>query len=101
MADILTGQVEILAAKLLEATAAKKAAEAIENDLKSQLAAIIGEPQTIKTVWGSVTLNKGRTTKKIVDKVLKAEIDLLMAKGLADGRVEENEGAPFITVRAS
>ena len=101
MADILTGQVEILAAKLLEATAARKAAEAVEADLKSKLAELIGEPKTVKTVWGSVTLVKGRKTKQIVSKVLKAKIDLMMAEGIESGDVVENIGQPFIQVKTS
>ncbi len=101
MADLLTGQVETLLPALLEATAAKKAAEAAEADLKAKLAAIIGEPKTVKTVWGTVTLVKGRKTKQIVSKVLKAKIDLMMAEGLESGDVVENIGQPFIQVKTS
>jgi hypothetical protein len=71
------------------------------DDLKAQMVALIESPQTVKTVWGSVTLNKGRRTVKVTDKALNAQITLLKEQGIAQGRCEESVGSPFVTVRKS
>lgn len=80
-----------------QADAAKKRVE----DLKAQMVALIEDPQTVKTVWGSVTLNKGKRSVKVTDKALNAQITLLKESGIALGKCEESVGSPFITVRKS
>jgi len=101
MANLITGQVEALLPDLIVAMAAEKAAKAIVADLKAQMAAIIESPQTVKTVWGSVTLNKGRRTVEVIGKALKAKITLLKEEGIVSGESIENMGDPFISVRQS
>jgi hypothetical protein len=101
MANLITGQVEALLPSLLAAMDAEKAAKAHAADLKAQLAAILESPQTVKTVWGSVTLNKGRRTVEVIGKALKAKITLLKEEGIVSGESIENMGDPFISVRKS
>jgi hypothetical protein len=98
---ILVGQIETLLPELLQAMEDADAAKHRVDNLKAQLIAIIEEPQTVKTCWGSVTLNKGRRTVKVTDKALNAQITLLEEQGIALGKCEESVGSPFITVRKS
>ena len=77
--------------------AAKQRADVI----KAQLIALIESPQTVKTVWGSVTLNKGRRTVKVTDRALNAQITLLKEQGISLGKCTESVGESFITVRKS
>ena len=98
---LIVGQVETLLPELLEAMEQSKAATAKVDELKAQMIALIEEPQTVKTCWGSVTLNKGRRTVKVTDRALTAQITLLKEQGIALGKCEESVGDPFITVRKS
>jgi len=98
---LIVGQVETLLPELLQAMEDQKAAESRVNDLKSQMIALIESPQTVKTVWGSVTLNNGRRTVKVTDRALIAQITLLKESGIALGKCQESVGDPFITVRKS
>jgi hypothetical protein len=98
---ILVGQIETLLPALLQAMEDADAAKKRVDDLKAQMVALIEEPQTVKTVWGSVTLNKGRRTVKVTDKALNAQITLLKEQGIALGKCEESVGSPFVTVRKS
>jgi hypothetical protein len=98
---IIVGQVETLMPELLQAMSDADAAKQRVDDLKAQMIALIEEPQTVKTCWGSVTLNKGRRTVKVTDKALNAQITLLKEQGIALGKCEESIGDPFITVRKS
>ena len=101
MADLLKGQVEVLLPELMEAIAERKAAENKEKLLKERIAELIGVPQTVKTVWGTVTLCNGKRSTKIVSKVLKSKIALMMAEGLENGDVIENIGSPYLNIRQS
>jgi hypothetical protein len=101
MADLIAGQVETMLPALLAAMAAEKAAKAEADRLKAQMVAIIGKPQTVRTVWGSVTLNRGRRTVKVTDKALEAEIKYLKESGIASGKCEESYGSDFISVKAT
>ena len=101
MANLITGQVETLLPDLIAAMDAEKAAKAHAADLKAQLAAILESPQTVKTVWGSVTLNKGRRTVEVIGKALKARITLIKEEGIVSGESIEKMGDPFISVRKS
>jgi len=98
---IIVGQVETMLPELLEAMQQADAAKQRVDDLKAQMIALIGKPQTVKTCWGSVTLNKGRRTVKVTDRALNAEITLLKEQGIALGKCEESVGSPFVTVRKS
>ena len=98
---LIVGQVETILPELLEAMEQVKSATAEVDRLKSQLVALIESPQTVKTVWGSVTLNKGRRTVKVTDRALTAQITLLKESGIALGKCEESVGDSFITVRKS
>jgi hypothetical protein len=98
---IIVGQVETMLPELLEAMQQADAAKQRVDDLKAQMIALIEEPQTVKTCWGSVTLNKGRRTVKVTDRALTAQITLLKESGIALGKCEESIGDPFITVRKS
>lgn len=98
---ILVGQIETLLPALLQAMEDADAAKKRVDDLKAQMVALIESPQTVKTVWGSVTLNKGRRTVKVTDKALNAQITLLKEQGIALGKCEESVGSPFVTVRKS
>jgi len=98
---LIVGQVETLLPALLQAMEDADAAKRRVDDLKAQMGALIESPQTVKTVWGSVTLNKGRRTVKVTDKALNAQITLLKEQGIAQGRCEESVGSPFVTVRKS
>ena len=98
---ILVGQIETLMPELLQAMENADAAKKRVENLKAQMIALIEEPQTVKTVWGSVTLNKGRRTVKVTDKGLNAQITLLKEQGFAQGKCEESVSEPFITVRKS
>jgi hypothetical protein len=98
---LIVGQIETLLPALLQAMEDADAAKRRVDDLKAQMVALIEEPQTVKTVWGSVTLNKGRRTVKVTDKALTAQITLLKETGISDGKCEESVGSPFITVRKS
>ena len=99
--SILVGQVETMLPELLEAMQQADAAKQRVDSLKAQLVAIIEEPQTVKTCWGSVTLNKGKRSVKVTDRALSAQITLLKEQGIALGKCEESVSAPFITVRKS
>jgi hypothetical protein len=98
---IIVGQVETMLPELLEAMQQADAAKQRVDSLKAQLVALIESPQTVKTCWGSVTLNKGRRTVKVTDKALNAQITLLKETGVSEGKCEESIGSPFITVRKS
>ena len=98
---LIVGQVETILPELLEAMDNQKSAIAEVDRLKSQLITLIESPQTVKTVWGSVTLNRGRRTVKITDRAISAQITLLKESGIALGKCEESVGDPFITVRKS
>jgi len=98
---LLVGQVETLMPELLQAMEDADAAKRRVDDLKAQMIALIEEPQTVKTCWGSVTLNRGRRTVKVTDKALNAQITLLKESGISEGKCEESVGSPFVTVRKS
>ena len=98
---LIVGQVETILPELLEAMCKADAAKKEVDKLKSQLIALIETPQTVKTVWGSVTLNRGRRTVKVTDRALTAQITLLKESGIALGKCEESVGDSFITVRKS
>ena len=98
---ILVGQVEALLPKLLEAMYNQKSATAEVDRLKNQIISVIESPQTVKTCWGSVTLNRGRRTVKVTDRAISAQITLLKESGIALGKCEESVGDSFITVRKS
>lgn len=98
---LIVGQIETLMPELLQAMEDADAAKKRVDDLKAQMVALIEEPQTVKTVWGSVTLNKGRRTVKVTDKALNAQLTLLKEQGIALGKCEESVGSPFVTVRKS
>ena len=98
---LIVGQVETILPKLLEAMETQRSATAEVDRLKSQLIEVIQSPQTVKTCWGSVTLNNGRRTVKVTDRALTAQITLLKESGIALGKCEESVGDPFITVRKS
>jgi hypothetical protein len=98
---ILVGQVETLLPALLQAMEDADAAKRRVDSLKAQMVALIDEPQTVKTVWGSVTLNRGKRTVKVTDRALNAQITLLKEQGIAQGKCEESIGSPFVTVRKS
>ena len=97
--SILVGQVETLMPELLQAMSDAAAAKQRVDSLKSQLISVIGEPQTVKTCWGSVTVNKGRRTVKVTDRALTAQITLLKEQGIALGKCEESVGEYSLTVR--
>ena len=96
---LIVGQVETLLPELLEAMKTADAAKRRVDYLKSLIADIIVEPQTVKTCWGSVTLNKGKRSVKVTDRALNAQITLLKETGISEGKCEESFGDPFITVR--
>lgn len=98
---LIVGQVEVILPELLQAMNDADAAKRRVDDIRAQLVALIDEPQTVKTCWGSVTLNKGRRTVKVTDRALNAQITLLKEQGIAEGKCEESVGDPFITVRKS
>ena len=97
--SILVGQVETLMPELLQAMSDAAAAKQRVDSLKSQLISVIGEPQTVKTCWGSVTVNKGRRTVKVTDRALTAQITLVKEQGIALGKCEESVGEYSLTVR--
>ena len=99
--SILVGQVETLMPELLQAMSDAAAAKQRVDSLKAQMISVIGEPQTVKTCWGSVTVNKGRRTVKVTDRALTAQITLLKEQGIALGKCEESIGEPSLTVRKS
>ena len=99
METLISGQVETMLPELLDAMAQAESAKQRVDSLKAQLVAVIEQPQTVKTCWGSVTLNKGRRTVKVIDRALNAQITLLKEQGIAQGKCEESVGDPFITVR--
>ena len=96
---ILVGQIEALLPKLLEAMEQSKEATAKVDKLKAQMIALIESPQTVKTVWGSVTLCNGRRTVKVTDKALNHQIQLLKETGIATGKCSESFGVDYITVK--
>jgi hypothetical protein len=98
---IIVGQVETILPALLQAMEDADAAKRRVDDLRAQLVALIESPQTVKTCWGSVTLNKGKRSVKVTDRALSAQITLLKEQGIALGKCEESVSAPFITVRKS
>jgi len=99
--SILVGQVETLLPELLQAMADADAAKQRVDSIRAQLVSVIETPQTVKTCWGSVTLNHGRRSVKVTDRALTAQITLLKEQGIALGKCEESVGDPFITVRKS
>jgi hypothetical protein len=98
---ILVGQVETILPALIAAMEDAELAKLRVEQLKAQLVEVIESPQTVKTCWGSVTLNKGRRTVKVDDRALNAQITLLKESGIALGKCTESVGAPFVTVRKS
>ncbi len=98
---MLVGQVETLLPALLQAMEDADAAKRRVDNLKAQMVALIEKPQTVKTCWGSVTLNKGKRSVKVTDKALNAQITLLKENGISEGKCEESVGSPFVTVRKS
>lgn len=98
---LIVGQIEAMLPELLHAMCQADAAKKRVDDLKAQMIALIEEPQTVKTCWGSVTLNNGRRSVKVTDKALSARIALLKEMGIHDGKCEESISAPFITIRKS
>ncbi len=98
---MLVGQVETLLPALLQAMEGADAAKRRVDNLKAQMVALIEKPQTVKTCWGSVTLNKGKRSVKVTDKALNAQITLLKENGISEGKCEESVGSPFVTVRKS
>jgi hypothetical protein len=96
---LIVGQVETLLPELLQAMERVKSATAEVDRLKSQLIGVIQSPQTVKTVWGSVTVNKPRRTVKVTDRALIAQITLLKEQGIALGKCEESVGEYSLTVR--
>ena len=98
---LIVGQVETLLPALLQAMEEADAAKRRVDSIKAQLVALIESPQTVKTCWGSVTLNRGRRTVKITDRALNAQITLLKESGISEGKCRESVGDPFITVRKS
>jgi len=98
MANLISGQVEALLPSLLAAMDAEKAAKATVADLKAQMLDIIGTPQTVKTVWGSVTLKRGSRTVKVISKLLSNKISLLKEEGIATGDAIESFGDMVISV---
>jgi len=98
---LIVGQVETMLPELLRAMEDADAAKRRVDSLKAQMVSIIGEPQTVKTCWGSVTLCNGRRTVKVTDRALNAQITLLKEQGIALGKCQESVGDPFITVRKS
>ena len=98
MANLITGQIEALLPDLIAAMSAEKAAKESVANLKAQMMNIIGTPQTVKTVWGSVTLKRGSRTVKVVSKALSAKITLLKEEGLISGESIENIGEMSISV---
>jgi len=99
--SILVGQVETLLPELLQAMSDAAAAKQRVDALKAQIIALIETPQTVKTCWGSVTVNKGKRTVKVTDRALTAQITLLKEQGIALGKCEESVGEPSLTVRKS
>ena len=99
MEHLISGQIETLLPELLQAMEDADAAKRRVDSLKTQMVSIIGEPQTVKTCWGSVTLNNGRRTVKVTDRALNAQITLLKETGISEGKCQESVGDPFITVR--
>jgi len=98
---LIAGQVEALLPALLQAMQEADAAKKRVDSLKAQMVALIESPQTVKTCWGSVTLNKGRRSVKVTDRALNAQITLLKEQGIAQGKCQESVSDPFITVRKS
>lgn len=96
---LIVGQVETLLPELIEAMEIADAAKRRVEYLKAQMVALIESPQTVKTVWGSVTLNRGKRSVKVTDRALNAQITLLKENGISDGKCQESVGDPFITVR--
>jgi hypothetical protein len=98
---LIVGQIETLLPALLQAMSDAESAKKRVDSLKAQMISVIGEPQTVKTCWGSVTVNKGRRTVKVTDRALTAQITLLKEQGIALGKCEESIGEPSLTVRKS
>jgi hypothetical protein len=95
---ILVGQVETLLPDLIKAMEDVDKAKKHAEKLKVQMCTLIGSPQTVKTVWGSVTLVGSRRTVKITDKALNHQIQLLKETGVSEGKCTESFSAPFIKV---
>ena len=98
MANLITGQIEALLPNLISAMEAVKEAEKNVVDLKAQMLEVIGTPQTIKTVWGTVTLRRGNRTVKVVSKLLSDKISVMKEEGIATGDSIENIGNMVISV---
>lgn len=98
---LLRGQLDVILPQL---AAAKAAAAAAENEVKRLRAKIFeltgSKPQTVTTVWGTVTVARGQRRKKVVCPVLEARIDLLIAEGLATGATIETVGDPSLRIKA-
>jgi hypothetical protein len=101
MVNLIAGQVEAMLPNLLEALEAERVAKERVAALKSEIAALIGTPQTVKTAWGAVTLCNGRRTVKVTDKALSAQITFLKEQGVADGRCQESVGEPYLQVKVA
>jgi len=98
MANLITGQIEALLPDLIAAMAIHQAAAKNVADLKLQMRGIIKTPQTVKTVWGSVTLKNGSRTVKVISKLLSNKISLMKEEGIASGDSIENFGDMVISV---
>jgi hypothetical protein len=98
MANLITGQIEALLPALLHAMEDQKAAAKKVADLKLQMRGIIETPQTIKTVWGAVTLKRGSRTVKVVSELLSDKISLMKEEGIASGDSIESFGDMVISV---
>jgi hypothetical protein len=98
---LIVGQVETIMPALLQAMEQVKSATAEVDRLKAQMIELVETPQTVKTVWGSLTLNKGRRTVSVTDRALIAQITLLKENGVSEGKCKVSVGDPFITVRKS
>jgi hypothetical protein len=95
---LLVGQIEALLPALIAAMDAEKEAKKNVADLKAKMLKIIETPQTVKTVWGSVTLKRGSRTVKVVSKLLSNKISLLKEEGIATGDAIESFGDMVISV---
>jgi hypothetical protein len=98
MANLITGQIESLLPALIAAMDTAAEANKKVADLKLQMRGIIETPQTVKTVWGSVTLKRGSRTVKVVSKLLSDKISLMKEEGIATGDTIASIGDMVISV---
>ena len=97
--SLIQGQIEALLPQLQAAAEAAKAAKAHEAQLREQIRSLLGdEPQTIKTVWGTVTLANGAKRQTVVCPILKKRLELLQTEGLATGATVIKVGEPTLRV---